>query len=73
MKAALTKLNGQRNWALRAAADALNKSPLVTGKKVEISRSNPRRVTVDAAPAFVQNATEATGAFVGSFSSLQLP
>ena len=72
VKAAITKLNSHRNWALRAAKDVAEKSPLCIGKNIDLDMKN-RVLKVGGEVAFQQNPNETSGSFTSKFSSLKLP
>ena len=69
-----TKVNGQRNYALRAAADLIKMTPAASGKQVSIDWIGiPRAVKVNNTIAFEQQRDELKGSFRGEFSHLHLP
>ena len=72
VKAAITKLNSHRNWALRAAKEVLEKSSLCTGRNIELDMKS-RVVKVGGEVAFQQAPNETAGNFTPKFSSLKLP
>jgi len=73
IKAALTKTNAQRNWALRAALDLIKQSAPARGSTVEGFFDNRRCVKVDGEVAFEQDREQLDGTFRGRFSDLRLP
>ena len=66
---ARSKVNSQRNFALRQASDVLKKH--CGGKEVSVAWKN-REVTVGGECAFKQDRAELSGSFVGVFSHLRL-
>ena len=69
VRMARSKVNGQRNFALRQASDVLKKH--CGGKEVSVAWKN-REVTVGGECAFKQDRAELSGSFVGVFSPLRL-
>ena len=72
VKAAISKVNSHRNWALRKAEELVKASNSAAGKRVELSFKE-RVVKVDNAVAFEQSPEDLGGTFKGAFSSLRLP
>ena len=77
VKAALSKINRSRNWALRAAktilAEFAKTSNDFKNVEVEIVWKGERGVKVGTERLFIQNRDELKGSFVGCASHLKLP
>ena len=72
IKNARTKVNGQRNYALRKAKELLKASDVNTGKTVEIKWAE-RCVSVNDVAAFSQAKTDISGSFLPPYSAMSLP
>ena len=73
IKPALTKINSQRNWALRKAGDILKGDRRTSGKETKVNLNQERNVTVDGVPAFSQDPTDLRGSFLPPFNDLRIP
>ena len=78
IKPALTKINSQRNTALRKAGDILKAlaqkgDRRTSGKEIKVNLNQERNVTVDGVPAFSQDPTDLRGSFLPPFNDLRIP
>ena len=70
VKFARTKINGARDYSLRAACELIKKQSISESKQVEIKWGTDRHITVDKEVVFQQDKIEVGGTFMAPYDGL---